>query len=574
MATLEENIAQAISDFDDIAAAIEEQGVDVPAGTDTKEYGDKIRSIQGGNVKVDLIYDPESTNAQSGLAVAEALASQPIKYVESLDSENYLNLYDLESGMYVLNGRFLVYPNATKRFVFNRNLFVAVSHGSTSTCVQVIYPPYNTIQYLNIYPPDEEAGTGYTYERKDAELYYMEDTRQKVTELNESADDEHYPSAKAVYDKVKDTSNSLVGVESGEVIRVDDVSPVEHTVKAKVKSKNLFDTSPIQTQSANETYAYISGVSEGCIEVTTAEGYTGNGHCQTHTMIKNLCPQIEAGKTYVISAETDSTIKMIHLRETDTFVYFDTPVVFTKEMIESTVGVYGLDARYDNTVVGTCKISNIQLEEGDTATEYAPYVDPSTVTVTRCGKNLLKNTAKSQTLNGITLTTNEDGSITVNGTVEKTSFFAVGKIQPTVGATHLLSGCPSGGGFDTYILYIHNNTTGADIYDTGQGKAFTGQEGDQNVVIAMYEGATANNLKFYPMIVSGENSGGFEAYKEPATYTPEADGTVNGITSLAPTMTLLTDKAGVIIEAEYHQDINAAFDEVNAILEALLNGGA
>lgn len=47
MATLEENIKQAISDFDDIAAAIEEQGVVVPSGTDTREYGNLIRSIVG-----------------------------------------------------------------------------------------------------------------------------------------------------------------------------------------------------------------------------------------------------------------------------------------------------------------------------------------------------------------------------------------------------------------------------------------------------------------------------------------------------------------------------------------------
>ena len=48
MATLEENINQAISDFDDIEAAIEEKGVDVPAGTDTSNYGNLIRSIPTG----------------------------------------------------------------------------------------------------------------------------------------------------------------------------------------------------------------------------------------------------------------------------------------------------------------------------------------------------------------------------------------------------------------------------------------------------------------------------------------------------------------------------------------------
>lgn len=47
MANLKDNIKQAISDFDEIEKAIEECGVDVPYGTDTKDYGDKIREIKG-----------------------------------------------------------------------------------------------------------------------------------------------------------------------------------------------------------------------------------------------------------------------------------------------------------------------------------------------------------------------------------------------------------------------------------------------------------------------------------------------------------------------------------------------
>ena len=42
---LEKLINQAIADFDDIKAAIEEKGVNVPKGTDTKEYGGLIRNI-------------------------------------------------------------------------------------------------------------------------------------------------------------------------------------------------------------------------------------------------------------------------------------------------------------------------------------------------------------------------------------------------------------------------------------------------------------------------------------------------------------------------------------------------
>lgn len=43
MATLKDNILQAISDFNDVEAAIEESGIDVPYDTNTSEYGNLVR---------------------------------------------------------------------------------------------------------------------------------------------------------------------------------------------------------------------------------------------------------------------------------------------------------------------------------------------------------------------------------------------------------------------------------------------------------------------------------------------------------------------------------------------------
>ena len=49
MATLSQNIHQAISDFADIKGAIEDKGVEVPADTPTSEYADLIGDIQSGD---------------------------------------------------------------------------------------------------------------------------------------------------------------------------------------------------------------------------------------------------------------------------------------------------------------------------------------------------------------------------------------------------------------------------------------------------------------------------------------------------------------------------------------------
>ena len=195
MATLEENIAQAISDFDDIEAALIEQGVDVPSGTDTSEYGNKIRSIpRGGGVggTVDQTYNPESTNAQSGIAVAEALAGLPIKYVENLDSSNPIYLRDMESGTYILYGKFKPFNGSTGTFTFSTGMLVSIQKATAMTYVQVFYSKNNTIQYLEI--------TDETYTRKDAKLVDMESKANLTTIVDATSDDNHYPSAKAVYD--------------------------------------------------------------------------------------------------------------------------------------------------------------------------------------------------------------------------------------------------------------------------------------------------------------------------------------------------------------------------------------
>jgi hypothetical protein len=60
MATLSENVAQAISDFNSIKAAIINKGVEVPSGTPTSQYAEKIEDIQAG----DFIYESYTQSAE------------------------------------------------------------------------------------------------------------------------------------------------------------------------------------------------------------------------------------------------------------------------------------------------------------------------------------------------------------------------------------------------------------------------------------------------------------------------------------------------------------------------------
>ena len=64
----------------------------------------------------------------------------------------------------------------------------------------------------------------------------------------------------------------------------------------------------------------------------------------------------------------------------------------------------------------------------------------------------------------------------------------------------------------------------------------------------------------------GSTATDYEPYKECAEYTPNADGTVNGVTSLYPNTTLMSDKDGVLIDCEYNRDINKAFAALEAAI--------
>lgn len=72
---------------------------------------------------------------------------------------------------------------------------MAVVKTDTITYVQIFYPKNNTIQYVEI--SDTEAT------RKDAKLVNMETVANMVTVVDNTSDDSHYPSAKAVYDAIE-----------------------------------------------------------------------------------------------------------------------------------------------------------------------------------------------------------------------------------------------------------------------------------------------------------------------------------------------------------------------------------
>lgn len=114
------------------------------------------------------------------------------------------------------------------------------------------------------------------------------------------------------------------------------------------------------------------------------------------------------------------------------------------------------------------------------------------------GKNLLNATLQTTTVNGVTCTNNGDGTYTVNGTASADAFFNAAKgFTFEKDKKYKIVGCPKGGGQDVYRLDGSLNANS----DTGDGKEYTGDGNSRSVRIIVFQGQTANNLLFKPMIV-------------------------------------------------------------------------
>ncbi len=203
--------------------------------------------------------------------------------------------------------------------------------------------------------------------------------------------------------------------------------------------------------------------------------------------------------------------------------------------------------------------------------------DVSAVTVKQYGKNLCPNVTSGKTSYGITYTRNADGTVTVNGTATADSYFDVvtsGNPCPylPVGTVLRISGCPAGGTSETYYLEL----PWVGWYEYGKGVTVKIPNETQAghwrkcIRINVKSGVTMDNVVFKPQVELGDYSE-YEPYIPPTVHTVSADGTVQGVKSLSPSMTLLGDPEGVVLECSYLRDIDTYIDHL--MVAVALTGG-
>lgn len=417
-------------------------------------------------------------------------------------------------------------------------------------------PVYDVICHVVV------TGNGYQYSTNS--FLIEPQSKENPTELSEddprkNVVDELLAKENENYDAVKNTfSNALKGNVSGKIVSMDDVSPVDHKVPVKLRSKNLI---PYPYYDTTKTENGVTFTDNGDGTITVNGTATGNSRFD---FLRNSSAEFP-NATYTLSGISGGVVTTYYIQMFSGSKYYDS--VSNGSLTVTTDGNLTMITLYVKTgAVFNNLVIKPQLEVGKVATDYTPYVaESSQVAVKSCGKNLIPYPylETTKTKSGLTLTDNGDGSITINGTSTENVTF-----QLVRGAKWFSS--------NTYVSYGKETTVkeglcmskrGSSLENVGLSYELWG-EGDFVLFVYCGSGITYNNAIVYPQIEVGDTPTEYELYKEGETVTTNiAKGAE--LASIAPNMTISTDKEGVIVEAQYNKDANKVIEKLTQAIISL-----
>ena len=368
----------------------------------------------------------------------------------------------------------------------------------------------------------------------------------------------------------QDAANALRGSASGTAVVLDDVSPVEHTLDVKVRSKNLI---PYPYPNPATTINGITFTDNGDGTITANGTATADAIYSPYSVSKYF--SIISGDQYTLSDLTldqNSTLKQYYVQ----FKYVDDDgniAYLVGSNNTYTFTATSENIRFNVVIKSGQTVENLifkpQLELGDTATDYTPYVpDLNAVKVKRYGKNLFDADTVLPALTNSDFPDfhwkkQEDGSFyLINiGTLASCVWF-----ENTIGYNNefAFSITLKTESSDTTLLglslkfeYTDGSVDTLRTTHTADYKTFVFTTDSSKQLSKIYQTYNVNSKTWIKdiMICYG-GSTEYEHYITPTEYIPNADGTVYGVTSLYPTTTLMTDTSGAVIDAEYNRDIN------------------
>ena len=407
---------------------------------------------------------------------------------------------------------------------------------------------------------------------------------------------------------VIENTSTLKKSASGSAILIDDVSPVTHDMSVKISSipkKNLLNRLIAKAYSSDMSVPTEDFINTYCskkisfkqgttytFSIKSVSGFSGNVAWAPKFYI------FDNGSLFVSNATSPPVVFSTDFFTSDSsaneYVCSNGTALWNKNNMIGNQGPWSMtitpvkdfEAVFivtDGNVTDSIIVTEAQIEVGSTATSYAPYIenpvtDLTAVKVSRCGKNLLPladsgiyykgtiaggapiiynssfvisnfNNIDMSLYKGvyavIKLTENETYTLTVNNLVNNC---ATKQIRFTVGfrsSESTIFGTSEKDG--TYSAYNQPSFT------------FTVPNGYPYCLVGFYNYPTVSGdtVSFDAMQLEyGPTATEYEPYITPTDYTPNADGTVNGVTSLYPSTILITDTEGVIIDCEYYKDID------------------
>ena len=362
-------------------------------------------------------------------------------------------------------------------------------------------------------------------------------------------------------------ANALKGSTSGEAVRLTDVSPLEHTLTVKLKSKNLLPfpyfhssisivgiTYTVNSDGTITANGTATERSEFVLSVNKSDWASGN-------YVLSGCPSGGSRNTYYLQTingyvDTGSGIKVPSMAELK---------------------------RISIVIIKGTTVSNLvfkpQLELGTTPTAYTPYIsDLTSVNVTRYGKNLTtpQQVYKDALEYSEEIFENKNCvRFTSAKTIKNSPIVFKPNTQYTVSfdvKTVLRSGQTTSSADAVFCFFYSDGTSStiSNIYTvTGwTHKTLTSISGKSVISVGLpfieYRSYSYVDINSFQLEESSTATP-CEPYQA-QKYIPSADGTVSGVKSLYPTTTLMTDTEGVIIAAEYNRDINKAFAALEAAI--------
>lgn len=363
---------------------------------------------------------------------------------------------------------------------------------------------------------------------------------------------------------------ALTGLSRGAVLCLNDISPVEHQIELTAGSKNLLNL----TLAKNAQFFTVTEKTENkiCATAPNAENnqpvldlFNAKLPAGTYTLSCSISLENVPDATDNVSADRRNEILVFKdgtfITKTDAIIadgtYFKQLSFTLPAEATVRVGWYRniCDIKPDDSLYKVT-LSNVQLEFGETATAYTPYLASlADVRVTRYGKNLFNPgtaelTAAQKTANGVTFTA-ASGSVDVK----------------LPAGTYSISFKRNKNG----VLYLRNGKTESGFFsqigaaETSATFNYTAETDGYLRISSFTDGLELANLQI-------ERASAATAY-EPFTakvYTADPNGSFAGVTSLYPVTTLLPGSAGVSLTAKYNKDINKAFA---ALQQAIISLG-